>query len=109
MRRYGSSLRARASSPSSASAPFRPYLGILPPITSATGAAIQIFMRGRRWPAAQLTLLPTAVQGEAGAGEIIAAFDRLRRWWRRGSQRRTDPRHYGRGGGSSLGRPMGVQ
>ena len=57
-------------------------------------------MLGRRWPAAQLTLLPTAVQGERAPGEIIAAFDRLRRWCEEDPKGAPDLVITGRGGGS---------
>ncbi len=71
-------------------------------ITSATGAAIQdlFTVLGRRWPAAQLTLLPTAVQGERAPGEIIAAFERLRRWCEEDPKGAPDLVITGRGGGS---------
>jgi len=71
-------------------------------ITSATGAAIQdlFTVLGRRWPAAQLTLLPSAVQGERAPGEIVAAFDRLRRWCEDDPTGAPDLVITGRGGGS---------
>lgn len=51
-------------------------------ITSPTGAAIRdiLTVLGRRWPAARVTLLPSAVQGEAAPGELINALKRLARW-----------------------------
>jgi exodeoxyribonuclease VII large subunit len=45
-------------------------------VTSPQGAAIRDFVEvlGRRWPAVQLTLVPTRVQGEGSAREIAAAI-----------------------------------
>lgn len=46
-------------------------------ITSASGAAIRdlISVFARRFPAIRLTLFPVAVQGQAAAGEIVAAIE----------------------------------
>lgn len=45
-------------------------------VTSPTGAAIRDFreVQRRRWPAAELLVLPTRVQGEEAAAEIVAAI-----------------------------------
>lgn len=71
-------------------------------ITSATGAAIRdiLTVLGRRWPAAQVTLLPSAVQGDAAPGELIAALERLARWRDLAPERAPELVIIGRGGGS---------
>ncbi len=45
-------------------------------VTSPQGAAIRDFLEvlGRRWPAAELAVVPTRVQGAGSAGEIAAAI-----------------------------------
>ena len=47
-------------------------------VTSPTGAAIKdvISVWRRRFPALQVTLIPTAVQGEAAEGQLIRALER---------------------------------
>jgi len=71
-------------------------------ITSATGAAIHdiLTVLGRRWPAAVVTLLPSAVQGEAAPGELIGALERLARWRELAPERAPELVIIGRGGGS---------
>ncbi len=71
-------------------------------ITSATGAAIHdiLTVLGRRWPAAAVTLLPSAVQGEAAAGDLIEALGRLARWRELAPKRAPELVIIGRGGGS---------
>lgn len=50
-------------------------------ITSPSGAALRdlLTVLGRRWPAAEIVLLPSAVQGDAAPGELVAAFGRISR------------------------------
>jgi exodeoxyribonuclease VII large subunit len=71
-------------------------------ITSATGAAIHdlLTVLRRRWPAATLTLIPTAVQGERAPEEIIAAFRKLARWYEDDPEGAPELVITGRGGGS---------
>ena len=47
-------------------------------ITSPAGAAVRdvIHVAGRRWPALELVIVPTRVQGATAAGEIAAAIER---------------------------------
>ncbi|MCC5885018.1 MAG: exodeoxyribonuclease VII large subunit [Gammaproteobacteria bacterium] len=71
-------------------------------ITSATGAAIRdiLTVLGRRWPAADVTLIPSAVQGDAAPSELIAALERLARWREESPERAPELLIIGRGGGS---------
>jgi exodeoxyribonuclease VII large subunit len=48
-------------------------------ITSPEGAALKDIRRTveRRWPIAEMVLLPAAVQGDAAGPEIVAAFEKL--------------------------------
>ncbi len=71
-------------------------------ITSPTGAAIRdiLTVLARRWPAATVTLLPSAVQGDAAPVELRAALDRLARWCREQPAAAPDVLIIGRGGGS---------
>ncbi len=64
-------------------------------ITSLDGAALRDVMAvlGRRWPAAELLVLPTKVQGENAAGEVRAALALL------GRIEGVDVAIVGRGGG----------
>ena len=50
-------------------------------ITSPSGAAVRdlLTVLGRRWPLAEIVLLPSAVQGEAAPAELIAAFRHIER------------------------------
>jgi exodeoxyribonuclease VII large subunit len=50
-------------------------------LTSPEGAAIEDIRRtlGRRWPVAEVVLLPIAVQGDSATASIVGAFGRLRR------------------------------
>ncbi len=65
-------------------------------ITSPAGAAVRDIIRvlGRRWPAAEVRLIPVLVQGAEAPGEIAAAI-RLANRWKAGDLIIT-----GRGGGS---------
>ncbi len=65
-------------------------------VTSPTGAALQDMktVAARRWPAAELQLLPVKVQGEGAAQEISRAIDRFNR------ERVVEVIVVGRGGGS---------
>ncbi|TVS19058.1 MAG: exodeoxyribonuclease VII large subunit [Gammaproteobacteria bacterium] len=71
-------------------------------ITSPTGAAIRdiLTVLARRWPAATVTLLPSAVQGDAAPAELIAALARLGRWREQTPDTAPDLVIIGRGGGS---------
>lgn len=68
-------------------------------ITSPTGAAIRDILSviQRRWPAMRVTLIPAQVQGEAAAGQLVAA---LRRANALDDERRPDVLLLSRGGGS---------
>ncbi|RMF17445.1 MAG: exodeoxyribonuclease VII large subunit [Gammaproteobacteria bacterium] len=50
-------------------------------VTSPTGAAIHDILTviRRRWPLLRVTLIPAAVQGEAAAGQIVAAIEQANR------------------------------
>ena len=65
-------------------------------VTSPTGAAVQdiVSTLRRRWPAAQVLLVPVAVQGERAAPEIVRALERL------ADVEDLDVAIVGRGGGS---------
>jgi exodeoxyribonuclease VII large subunit len=71
-------------------------------VTSATGAAVRdlLSVLGRRWPAAEIVLIPTAVQGDAATSEIVAAFGALARFAEQDPDRAPDVVVTGRGGGS---------
>ena len=71
-------------------------------ITSPSGAAIRDILQvlARRWPLAQVTLIPSAVQGEAATGELVAAFRRLTRWCETEPDSAPQLVIAGRGGGS---------
>jgi exodeoxyribonuclease VII large subunit len=65
-------------------------------ITSPTGAAVQDMVQilGRRYPLARILVIPTVVQGEAGAPSIVASLQRANR------RPDLDVLIVGRGGGS---------
>ena len=65
-------------------------------VTSPSGAAVRDVMSvlGRRFPAVPVVLYPTAVQGTAAAGEIVAALAKAT------ERRECDVLIVGRGGGS---------
>lgn len=71
-------------------------------ITSASGAALHdiLTVLGRRWPAADVTLIPSAVQGESAPAELIAALARLDRWRTLTPEQAPELVIIGRGGGS---------
>ena len=74
------------------------HLGV---ITSPTGAAIHDILTTlhRRFPAIAVSILPTSVQGERAASEIVAAIERANRWHMEGNCP-LDALIVGRGGGS---------
>ncbi|MGH8161463.1 MAG: exodeoxyribonuclease VII large subunit, partial [Gammaproteobacteria bacterium] len=65
-------------------------------ITSPTGAALRDILNvlGRRYPAADVLIYPTQVQGDAATGQIVAALERA------GRRRDCDVLILARGGGS---------
>ena len=65
-------------------------------ITSPTGAAVQDIRNvlSRRWPYAEVELIPVLVQGEGSASQLIAAINYV------SEQNNTDVVIIGRGGGS---------
>ena len=76
--------------------PLPAYAQRIAVITSADGAALHdiVAVVARRWPLAQLLVLPTRVQGEGAVAELCAAFTLL------GRLRGLDVAIVGRGGGS---------
>src|SRR5207237_8152765 len=56
--------------------PLPPYPLRVGVVTSPDGAALQdiIAVTARRWPLAELLVVPTRVQGDGAAGEICAAL-----------------------------------
>ncbi len=74
------------------------HIGI---VTSPTGAAVHdmLSVLKRRCPAIAVSLMPVPVQGEAAAGEISAAIERVNRWHAQGKIQ-LDALIIGRGGGS---------
>ena len=66
-------------------------------ITSPEGAAVKDIRRtlGRRWPLAEMILLPAAVQGESAGSSVVGAFERL------GKMTEVDIVILARGGGSA--------
>jgi exodeoxyribonuclease VII large subunit len=71
-------------------------------ITSPTGAAVRdvLSVLARRWPIAEVVLVPTSVQGDAATAEIVAAFERVARWCETDPGSAPDLVVAGRGGGS---------
>ena len=55
------------------------YLATIAVITSPTGAVIRDILNvlSQRYPLAEVVLIPSKVQGEAAAGELVAAFEAL--------------------------------
>jgi exodeoxyribonuclease VII large subunit len=76
--------------------PLPPYAERIAVITSPDAAALRdiVAVVARRWPLAELVVLPTRVQGEGAVAELCAAFTRL------GRLRGLDVVIVGRGGGS---------
>ncbi|MGD9675575.1 MAG: exodeoxyribonuclease VII large subunit [Candidatus Bipolaricaulia bacterium] len=70
-------------------------------ITSPTGAALRdiVSVLSRRWPLVELVLFPSAVQGEAAAGELTTALARAVRFSQ--TQSPLDLILLGRGGGAA--------
>ncbi|HSG87610.1 MAG TPA: exodeoxyribonuclease VII large subunit [Pseudomonadales bacterium] len=71
-------------------------------ITSPTGAAVRdiLSVLARRWPSARVTLIPSAVQGDAATAELVRAFERLARWHGEDPHAAPELIIAGRGGGS---------
>lgn len=71
-------------------------------ITSPTGAALHdmLTVLQRRWPLVPVTLVPSAVQGDAAPGELVAALQRVARWVQEAPTQAPDLLLFGRGGGS---------
>ncbi|MCK5539787.1 MAG: exodeoxyribonuclease VII large subunit [Deltaproteobacteria bacterium] len=67
-------------------------------ITSATGAAVHDILQvvRRRFAGVEIIVVPVTVQGERAAGEIVAALERVNRYW----HERIDTVILARGGGS---------
>lgn len=76
--------------------PIPSYPGRIAVITSPTGAAVQDILKilRRRYPVAEVILCPVLVQGDAAAGELTAAVEKV------GAARCADVIIIGRGGGS---------
>jgi len=76
--------------------PLPAYPARIAVVTSPTGAAIRDILStlARRWPCAEVLVVPVRVQGEQAAPEIVAALDMLSR------TRDVDVVIVGRGGGS---------
>jgi exodeoxyribonuclease VII large subunit len=57
--------------------PLPRYPGRIVIVASPTGAAVRDFLQitGRRWPATEILVAPSRVQGEGAAGEIARAID----------------------------------
>ncbi|HEX8198951.1 MAG TPA: exodeoxyribonuclease VII large subunit [Isosphaeraceae bacterium] len=58
--------------------PLPPYPRRIAVVTSPTGAAIQDFLKvtGRRWPAAEILVVPVKVQGVGAAAEVASGIAR---------------------------------
>jgi len=71
-------------------------------ITSPTGAALQDILKviSRRFPNREIIVLPTSVQGEKAAPEIVQAFDKAKKWNQQNPESPIDVIISGRGGGS---------
>lgn len=71
-------------------------------ITSSTGAAVQDICNvlGRRYPLAEIVLIPTLVQGEGAPAQLCAALRRFERMKAANDSRTPDVILIGRGGGS---------
>ncbi len=76
--------------------PLPPYPSRVGVITSSTGAAVRdiINVLGRRYPLAQIVLVPVLVQGDGAPPQLVDALERLNRL------RAADVIIIGRGGGS---------
>ena len=82
--------------------PLPPYPQRVGVITSSTGAAVRdiINVLGRRYPLAEIVLIPTLVQGEEAPAQLCAALERLEAMKRAEDPRTPDVILIGRGGGS---------
>ena len=71
-------------------------------ITSATGAAVRDIMNvlGRRYPLAEVVLIPTLVQGEGAPAQLCAALQRFEQMKAQKAAHTPDVILIGRGGGS---------
>jgi exodeoxyribonuclease VII large subunit len=56
--------------------PLPPFPARIAVVTSPTGAAVRDLLQvlGRRWPVAEVVVVPTRVQGPGAAGEVAAAI-----------------------------------
>ncbi len=79
-----------------------PYPERVGVITSSTGAAIQDICNvlGRRYPLAEILLIPTLVQGEGAPAQLCAALERFEAMKGVNDPRTPDVILIGRGGGS---------
>ncbi len=95
-------LQAEGLFDSSRKRPLPPYPQRVGIITSATGAAVQdIFnVLGRRYPAAQVLLIPVLVQGEGAPADLCRALTQFARMKRENHPQTPDVIIIGRGGGS---------
>ena len=82
--------------------PLPPYPQRVGVITSSTGAAVRdiINVLGRRYPLAEIVLIPTLVQGEEAPAQLCAALERFEAMKRAEDPRTPDVILIGRGGGS---------
>jgi len=77
------------------------YPSLIGVVTSPSGAALHdiVSVLRRRWPAAEILLFPSSVQGEVAPAELMAALDQAARYSQ--TQRPIDLIILGRGGGSA--------
>jgi exodeoxyribonuclease VII large subunit len=77
------------------------YPSLIGVVTSPSGAALHDIasVLRRRWPAAEILLFPSSVQGEAAPADLMAALDQAARYSQ--TQRPIDLIILGRGGGSA--------
>lgn len=82
--------------------PLPPYPRRVGVITSSTGAAVRdiINVLGRRYPLAEVVLIPTLVQGDGAPPQLIAALRRFEEMKAIGDPQTPDVILIGRGGGS---------
>ncbi len=82
--------------------PLPPYPRCVGVITSSTGAAVRDIMNvlGRRYPLAEVVLIPTLVQGEGAPAQLCAALQRFEQMKAQNAAHTPDVILIGRGGGS---------
>lgn len=82
--------------------PLPPYPRRVGVITSSTGAAVRdiINVLGRRYPLAEVVLIPTLVQGDGAPPQLIAALRRFEEMKAKSDPETPDVILIGRGGGS---------